>query len=161
VAVVALALLAGTMSRHLGGPASVPPAPSAPSALVEARPDAAAASAADVGSSPPAAPIAPAPVQHRLAVTSRPVGAIVREDGAELGTTPLTLPVAHGASRTLELELGGYERARISATEVTRDDELEVALKKRPPPRPAPAPRAAIKTDRGSPPPPSEIKIDR
>jgi len=48
-------------------------------------------------------------VHRRLTIRSNPVGALVYVDGVEIGRTPVSTPFVYYGTRTIRLELDGYE----------------------------------------------------
>jgi serine/threonine-protein kinase len=136
--VVALGVGVGGLLAFRG--ADRPEAPAvAPSAPVQAAPQ-------------PVAPPAPV-VTVRFEVASEPPGATVTRDGAVLGITPLSLPVARQGSSPARVALGltldGYERASVTAEGLEGSVPVRQVLSKRaeapqvhrPPPPAVPAPK--------------------
>jgi len=66
-----------------------------------------------------------------LHLVTTPAGASVHVDGKVLGTTPMELPVAEGAPKTVRFVLDGYRPARRLAAYRAKTSTLEVALKRK------------------------------
>jgi serine/threonine protein kinase len=101
---------------------------------------------------PPPRPAAAAPValpRAELTVESTPPGAVVTLDGAEVGTTPLTMTVApDGRERQLRVELAGF-RPESRQVVLDRSHSVELLLKKLPRERPDPPPARPLDIKEG------------
>ena len=95
--------------------ADPPPAP-----VVDAGTDSPPAPAVDAAADPP-----PAPVVGAIRVESRPPGARVVIDGREAGTTPTVVSDVAAGTRSLRIELDGYQ-PWVASVDVPASDQVRV-----------------------------------